>query len=147
MGCTTLPPSPWTGVCNISRTGWNIFQESLKYLLLGKLQFFNATNNSLTMLLMEKIKHFCFFNFLTWYEFQTYTGDMPWQVKFVGGIIIDYHLNLSGNGFWSLNCTLVMWPKWWCHQSSQRLFWRRFKEDVRECTQIMYVKRFLDSKN
>ena len=36
---------------------------------------------------MKIIKHFHLFNFVTYYEIQTYTGDTPEQMKLTGYII------------------------------------------------------------
>ena len=58
------------------------------------------------------------------------------------GIIIEDHLTLSENCFWSLNCTFVMWPKWWCHQSSQRLFWRNLRKMSGNVTNHVCKKSF-----
>ena len=59
----------------------------LKYLCKCKLQHLNAIYNLLTKFLMEKIRHFHFFNFLICYEIQMYTGDTVWQMTLIGDVI------------------------------------------------------------
>ena len=43
--------------------------------------------NLLTKFLKEKIRRFHFFNLLTLYEVQAYTGDTPEQIKLIGDLI------------------------------------------------------------
>ena len=79
-------------------TFWDPNFGSLKYLRMHKLQFFNATYKLLTKFLIEKVNRFHFFNFLTRYEVQTYTGNILWQMKLIGGLIklIKYFCLVSG---------------------------------------------------
>ena len=53
------------------QNGLEYSPESLEYLRMRKLRFINAIYNLLTKFLMEKIRYFHFFNFLTWYEVQS----------------------------------------------------------------------------
>ena len=66
--------------------------------------------------LNEKINPFHFFIFLTWYENATYTGNTSWYMNLIGDLI-NIITTLSKNSFRSLNYTLSMWLKWWCHLS------------------------------
>ena len=113
-----------------------------------KLQFLNATNNSMTMFLNDKTKHFLFFNFLTWCEFQTYTGiplskssllvtSSTWSCDFVWKWLRVFKLHIS-------HMTKVMIPSilsFW-----QGLFWgdlRKIPEDVHKpciCNEL-YIQR------
>ena len=54
----------------------------LKYL-----HFLTSTHNLLTSFNMRNISPFHLFNFLIWYEVETYTGDTCLQLKFTRDII------------------------------------------------------------
>ena len=74
---------------------------SLKYPHMLRLQFINANYNLLTKFLMEKMRHFYFFNFLTWYEVQTYTEgtlctlDISHVTKMMASHIVCFCQGLS----------------------------------------------------
>ena len=74
----------------------NMFKE-WRYLRMDKQQFFNTTQNLLIKSHIHEIMCVQFFNFLTWFEVDTYTIDNSWQLQVIGDI---------------------KWRKW--------LFWKRF---------------------